>query len=499
MIQNITVSTKDFEAKANAIYGKGQRNLAAMFACDEREIASQFAVYCIFMGRHSREIIILKTSPEGSGRFPSLTPDIPAAAWYEREIHDMFGLVPEGHPDLRRLVHHENWPEGAYPLRRDFEAAKPEASVPQPLPQVTGEGIFEVPVGPIHAGIIEPGHFRFSQAGENVINLEAKLFFTHRGIEKSVEDRRFEDAFYNVERVCGACTVSHALSYAQAVERLTHTEISRRASYLRVLAAEMERLYNHVGDIGNLCAGLGFAPGISHGSRIKETLMRLNETVAGSRFLRGLVVPGGVVQDITGEIAGEIRTIVKRTAADLKETLSLLTKNDAFLDRVNSTGVLPQEAALDLGVVGVAARASGVNFDLRRDYPYEVYQEFEFKVPVFTDGDVAARLWVRADEAFQAISLIEQCLAGMPDMRNIRRPLGLADPYQSALGWSESPRGANLHWVMAGENNRIFRCFIRSASYPNWPAVALAAPGNIIADFPLINKSFELCYACLDR
>ncbi|MCX7781410.1 MAG: nickel-dependent hydrogenase large subunit, partial [Negativicutes bacterium] len=323
-------------------------------------------------------------------------------------------------------------------------------------------------------------------------------FFTHRGIEKSVEGLQPEEAFYRIERICGACTVAHALSYAQAVEALAGTNVPRRAQYLRVLAAELERLYNHVGDIGNLCAGLGFAPGISHGGRLKEQLMRLNEDLAGNRFLRGIIKPGGVRTDITAALAREIASTLSKIRNDFLEVLDLLTDNDAFLDRVNTTGIVPRQAALDLAIVGVAARASGVDTDLRRDYPYAAYSELKFKVPVYQSGDVAARLWVRADEAIQSIGLIEQVLGGLPQSALAAELAPLA-PRQTALSWSESPRGGNLIWLMAGEDNTLYRCFLRSASYPNWPAVALAAPGNIIPDFPLINKSFELCYACLDR
>lgn len=498
MLKRLEVEADYFLDKARQIYNNGRSSLSAMFANDERKLCGKFAVYCVFCSRDSQQITILKTLAEDTG-FPSLTPYMPAAAWYEREIHDLFGLEPAGHPDLRPLVNHENWPSELHPLRKDCCPDHiREAAEAFPMPQVKGQGIFEVPVGPIHAGIIEPGHFRFSQAGENIINVEAKLFFTHRGIEKSVEGLKFEDAFYNIERICGACSVSHAISYSQAVEALTGAQVTRRVQYLRVIAAELERLYNHVGDVGNLCAGLGFAPGSSHGARLKEHLLRLNENIAGNRFLRGLVVPGGVQNDISAEAAFEIATAVDRVQQDFSEVVDLLNKNDAFLERVDTTGIIPRQTALDLSIVGVAARASGVNTDMRRDYPYLVYEELDFKVPVYNSGDVAARLWVRVDESIQSMHIIKQALAGLPEGK-LRTALPPAKPLQSALGWSESPRGSNLHWVMAGQDNTVYRCFVRSASYPNWPAVAFACPGNIIPDFPLINKSFELCYACLDR
>jgi Ni,Fe-hydrogenase III large subunit len=276
--------------------------------------------------------------------------------------------------------------------------------------------------------------------------------------------------------------------------------VSPRAGFLRVLVAELERLYNHVGDIGNLCAGMGFAVGVSHGSRLKELLMRLNESLTGNRFLRGMIVPGGVTMDLTAELIQKIKKMLAVLDSDFKETMALLRENDSFLDRVNRTGILPQKAANDLGVVGVAARASGIAMDMRRDYPYSRYKVLDFKVPVYTSGDVAARLWVRADEVIQSGNIIKQVLAALVDSAEaLVVKIPEIEPYSTGLGWSESARGSNLHWLMVGKNNTIYRYFVRSASYANWPALTVAAPGNIIPDFPLINKSFELCYACLDR
>ncbi|HWR41535.1 NADH-quinone oxidoreductase subunit C [Sporomusa sp.] len=498
--QKIPVAT--LRASATLASRGGQYRLSAMFANDERKINGCFAIYTIFSSKEEGAFKTIKAIiKQGEPlEFPSLTPIMAAAAWYEREIHDLFGLTPVGHPDLRPLVLHENWPRGLYPLRKDFT---PDTSVPEGVseylvPPVQGEGVFEVPVGPIHAGIIEPGHFRFSQAGENIINIEAKLFFTHRGIEKAVEGLPFTTALYQAERICGACSVANTLAFVQTVETLAAAEVPARAECLRVLAAELERLYNHVGDIGNLCAGLGFAPGISHGSRLKEQLMRLNERLTGNRFLRGWICLGGVTMDITRDMIYDIKQTLSELTGDFAGVMGLLRNNDAFLDRVNNTGLLPQQAAVDLGVVGVAARASGVDGDVRRDFPYAAYRRLSFSVPVYTSGDVAARLWVRADEAVESIKIIGQILEGLPGGK-LTSELPPISAYSTAFGMTESARGSNLHWLMAGENSTIYRYVVRSASYPNWPALTVAAPGNIIPDFPLINKSFELCYACLDR
>lgn len=496
------IAAHDIKGQAEEICSDGRYSLAAMFANDERNINGYFALYCIFAGGGTFKALKGVLHPGESLEFPSLTPIFPNAAWYEREIHDLFGLVPVGHPDLRRLVLHENWPVGLYPLRKDYDVNSlvPVANVTYPMVSVQGEGVFEVPVGPIHAGIIEPGHFRFSQSGEQIINLDAKLFFTHRGIEKGVEGLSIELAFYQAERICGACSVSHAISYAQAIETMAHIRIPQQAESIRGLVAELERLYNHIGDIGNLCAGLGFAIGISQGSRLKEVLMRLNETLTGNRFLRGMVIPGGVSLNITPDFSREIQKTLDNMADEFVEMMGMLCDNSAYLDRVNGTGILTKRAAFDLGVVGVAGRASGMDIDMRRDHPYSIYKNLKFTVPVRTSGDVAARLWIRADEVEQSMHIIRQILETMPGPSGgLSVDIPQIKPYSSTLGWSESPRGGNLHWLMVGEKNTIYRYFVRSASYHNWPAVTVASPGNIIPDFPLINKSFELCYACLDR
>lgn len=495
-----TIPASSLRKTAYELYNDGQNGLMSMFANDEREINGNFAIYCLFSVGKKMQVIKAVLAENDKLEFPSITPKISAAAWYEREINDMFGLVPIGHPDLRPLVLHENWPKGIFPLRKDFQnqTPVPTASKDFNMASVQGEGVFEVPVGPIHAGIIEPGHFRFSQAGEDILRLDAKLFFLHRGIEKAIEGAPVEKAFYQVERISGICTVAHSLSYCQAIESIAKVTVPPRAQYLRALLGEMERLYNHVGDIGNLCAGMGFAVGIMAGARLKENIMRVNEAVTGHRFLRGMIVPGGIRFDINDQLTREITDMVKKMMPDFAEMIGLLKGNDAFLNRVETTGVVPKQAALDLGVVGVGARASGVDVDIRRDFPYGVYSTLKYRVPVYTEGDVAARLWVRVDEVYETVKLIQQILDKLPQ-GSLRVDIPPVKPYSSGFGWCESPQGNNIHWLMVGKNNTVYRLYARAAAFPNWPALTVAAPGNIIPDFPLINKSYELSYACVDR
>lgn len=494
--------------------------LISGFGADERSFAGSFAVRFAFSARPLRDrrapdgvvlpgtdalIMVRAAVPEADPEFPSITADIPAAHWYEREIRDMFGLVPGGHPDPRRLCLHEDWPEGLYPLRKDFAPDKrpPRADGHFHFRKVEGEGVMEVPVGPIHAGIIEPGHFRFSVVGENVLQLEARLFYTHRGVEKSAEGRTFDQGLLIAESICGACSFSHSSSYCQAVEGLAGLELPERAAFLRTLGIELERLYNHIGDVGNICAGVGLAVGVMTGAGIKESLMQLNERIAGNRFLRGWNAIGGVKRDLDGRLIDDIEGTLAQAEKDFGDLAELLLSTPSYMDRVRGSGRLATEVARDLGVVGPAARTSGIDADFRRDHPHLAYRSCAFQVPVYGDGDVLSRVRVRIDEAAQSFAIIRQLLSALPSgpVRLEGKPgeLEAIPAYRSALGFAESPRGSTIHYVMCGPGGVIERYMVRSASYCNWPAVPFAVPGNIVPDFPLINKSFELCYSCLDR
>jgi Ni,Fe-hydrogenase III large subunit/Ni,Fe-hydrogenase III component G len=450
-------------------------------------------------------VTLLVALDPGRPELPSLSAQVPAAIWHEREAHDLFGITFDGHPDPRPLVVHDGWPKDLYPLRKRFDAGfRPPVEPADEFPHlvVEGEGVFEVPVGPIHAGIIEPGHFRFSTVGESVLNLEPRLFYTHRGLEKRIEGLLVDDASYVAERMCGVCSVSHALGFCEASEQIAGVEVPRRARFLRTVALELERLYNHVGDIGNIAAGASYHYGTSAGLRMKEALQQLAEALAGNRFLRGLVVPGGARLDVTAELARAIEAALATTAEALASLMERIENNPTVTDRLDATGFLPLHDAIALGVTGVAARASGVDRDARRDHPHAAYaSERAFAVAVATesDGDVHARVNVRAAEARESIRLIRALLGSMPSGPIRTGMPGALPPWRIGLASIESPRGAAIHWLRSDATGRIDRYHLRSASYANWPAVPLAAQNAIIPDFPLVNKSFELCYACTDR
>jgi Ni,Fe-hydrogenase III large subunit/Ni,Fe-hydrogenase III component G len=450
-------------------------------------------------------VTLLASLDPARPELPSIAVEVPAANWHEREAQDLFGIVFSGHPDPRPLVVHDGWPKGLFPLRKKFDAAqRPPVEPAEEFPhlRVEGEGVLEVPVGPIHAGIIEPGHFRFSTVGESILNLEARLFYTHRGLEKRMEGMTAIDAFHVAERMCGVCSVAHGLGFCEAAEQIAGIELSGRARVLRTLALELERLYNHVGDIGNIAAGASYHYGTSAGSRMKEALQQVGERFTGNRFLRGLLVPGGVRLDLSAETARSIEAAMASTAGALASLMERIENNPSVTDRLDTTGLLSLRDAIDLGVTGVGARASGVDRDARRDHPHAAYashSDLKLSVVTESDGDVHARLNVRAAEARESMRIVLALLANL-SAGPLQVPMPEALPAgRIGLAAVESPRGAAIHWLRFDAAGRVDRYHLRSASYANWPAVPLAAQTSIIPDFPLVNKSFELCYSCTDR
>ena len=496
------VSSNELLAAALQAYEQGKHPLTAMFGRDETISGGGYAIYCCFEVPEKKDVQVVKAvfSADAPLSYESLTHAIPAAAWYEREINDMFGIVPNGHPDLRPLVLHESFPEGFYPLRKSAAVnAKVRGERKFKMRTAKGQGLFQVPVGPIHAGIIEPGHFRFSQAGEAMLQLDAKLFFTHRGIEKAVEGKTPDEALHIVERICGACSVANTWSFCQAIEKISGVAVPRRAEIIRTLLSELERIANHVGDLGNMPAGVGFNPAISLGSRLKEQLMRLCESVAGNRFLRGVIVPGGVRQDITTELIDKIHEVMDSTAQGVEDLAAMFREQENFQNRIRTTGIIRNQTARDLAMVGVGARASGYDHDSRKDFAYGVYPELGFVPYTMSMGDVAARLLVRIGELSASFEMVDKILDMLRNCHGMELRTELLPCQGEGWGICESARGSNFQYAVLDKEGRIDRLFVRSASYPNWPALTIAVQGDIIPDFPLINKSFELCYACIDR
>ncbi len=468
---------------------------------DERSINGRFYVYYVLSIPHEDLFLILGVSVDPRQReIPSISTVIDAAAWYEREMKDWYGIV--AFPNVANLATHPDWPEDVYPMLKDFDRA---AHVPRvkgvfDFRHVEGEGVFEIPVGPVHAGIIEPGHFRFTVAGEPIINLDIKLFYTHKGTEKIAEGMTPHRAVFLAERISGDSSFAHALAFCHAVERLSGMEIPRRALVMRTQLLELERLYNHLGDIGALLLDVGFAVGAQWAFRLKEQMLQLNEALTGSRLLRGIVAIGGVRRPI--EETAHKREILSQTVDEVNkefsELIDLVLSTASVLDRFEATGKLNQKTASRLGMVGFAARASGVNRDLRRDHPHCAYPHLRLMVPVHSEGDVLARFNIRAEEVRESFALIDQ-LHHQHVNEEIMSTVDTVPAFHQALGYVEGWRGEIVHWLMTDKAGNIYRWKITDPSFHNWRALKVAVLNNIVPDFPVINKSFNLSYSGNDR
>ena len=499
----VKVSKEDLPTLAHYIHTASslRGTLSLQWAVDLRPLQPGFRLYYLFSLADDGSWVILMTELAANDRlYRSITPHVHAAKWYEREIRDMFGLIAEGHPDLRRLVRHEHWPKGTHPLKKDFawDTVLERRQGEYAFRHIEGEGVFEVPVGPIHAGIIESGHFRFSVAGEPIMQLEIRHFWKHRGVEKLFENLSLANGVALAEKVSGDTSLGHSLCYCQAVETLMGIEVPPRARYLRTLFLELERLHNHIGDVGAICNDTAYAVAHAHCGRLKERIMQLNDRLTGSRFLRGVNVVGGVTVDVRRGLLDAVIRELDEIEEDFGEVTQILFANASLADRLETTGVLKERTARDHGVMGVVGRASNINRDVRRDHPFAVYGELTFKVPLYRYGDVRARMRVRIDEIHETMSLIRQVRKRLPDGPIAVTDLPLPSPGEWALSAVEGWRGEILYFVMAGTDGRIHRCKVRDPSFVNWPAIQLAVLGNIIPDFPVINKSFNLSYAGTD-
>jgi Ni,Fe-hydrogenase III large subunit/Ni,Fe-hydrogenase III component G len=485
-------------AAAIALEWGGQ--LIQLFGVDESRPHGRLRLHAMFsMAPEDAVLTLVAAVPADLPAYPSLTPRLPAAAWLERELHDMLGVTAVGHPDPRPLVLHEGWPRGTHPLRRDFvpppDAAWPPRLSPSPAHRA---GAYEIPVGPIHAGIIEPGHFRFATGGENVLAVDAKLGWQWRGLEKLAEGQGLGRGLELAERTCGTCAFSHALAFCQAAEEATGITVPPRARALRTVAAELERLVNHVNDLAIVFNDVAWVVGFARMLRLKEELQRAVGALFGHRFLRAVCVPGGVARDLDDAQQLWLRRVLGDVRAETQDLLRIARANSSVVDRLVATGTLPADVARALGATGVAARASGLGRDARRDHPYAFYRELDFQVAGRSEGDVMARVLVRSDEITESLNLVDQLVLRLPG-GPLAHHVGEPPAQRWGLGLVESPRGLLSHWIRFGDTGEISDWRVRSASHANWPAVTVAACDGIVPDFPLVNRSFNLCYACCDK
>ncbi len=490
------VSPEDFKPMCLALHKYLKSPVMSFFALDRRKEKGVFELLCLFEALGPAKWIFVSTEVPGDNpQFESLSKDIYSAALFEREIFEMFGIGPLNSPDTRRLkLHDEAWPAGNFPLRKDFDAAKlkdgPKGEYK--LKKVEGEGVFEIPVGPVHAGIIAPGHFRFSVAGEPIINLEIRLGFKHRGIEKIFEGLSLEEAAALSECVSGDSAFAHSLAFCNSVEKALKIDVPKNIRYARALFLELERMYNHVNDIGGIALDVGFSFPSAFASLMKESILDLNDRLCGSRYLKGINTVGGMFCGMGADKSEAIRKKLGGLEKDLRELKKMMLSSVSFMDRADTAGILKKKTAQDLGVLGVAGRASGIANDLRKDFP-GLYDEIKFKSVKYFAGDVTARLNLRFDEFEESAGIIRQLLERITPFEPFKPAVSFREGY--GLGFVEAWRGPALYWVKLSAEGRIERCKIVDPSFRNWEGLAFAMPGNIVPDFPLCNKSFDLSYS----
>ena len=422
------------------------------------------------------------------GKFPSVGRHHPPAIRLERAVGDMFGLVAEGAPDTRPWLDHGKW-NAHHPLGRTIPARQ---AVPYAFLSSEGESLHQIPVGPVHAGIIEPGHFRFTANGETVVRLEERLGYVHKGIDGLMSGANLERAAKLAGHTSGDSTVAYSIAFARAVEAAAGIGAPPRAVWLRALMAELERIANHLGDIGAICNDASFMLMHAHCGALREQVLRAAEAAFGHRLMMDRIVPGGVRDDLAPAAMTQLQALLEELRRRFRALVSLYDDTASLQDRTSGTGALTHDLATQFGAGGFVGRASGRNFDVRSNFAYPPYDQLTFNVPVLADGDVDARVWIRIKEVKQSLSLVEQILARLPDGPT---RVELMPHAGEGMALAEGFRGDVLAWVRLDGDGRIARCHLRDPSWFQWPLLEAAIEGNIVADFPLINKSFNCSYS----
>jgi len=444
-------------------------------------------VHMAIIAETTGEIVVISLACPAR-KFPSVGALHPPAIRLERAIHSLYGLTPVGAPDARPWLDLGFW-DVQHPLgvHRPAKAEPPAYAF---LP-VEGESLHQIPVGPVHAGIIEPGHFRFTAGGETVARLEQRLGYVHKGIESLMAGASIERAAKLAARTSGDSTVAYSIAFAHAVEAASGIEAPPRARYLRALMAELERLANHFGDIGAICNDASFSLMHAHCGALRELVLRAAQSCFGHRLMMDQVVPGGVAADLRSNALMSVKDLLKHIRWRFPSLIELYDDTASLQDRTVGTGIVHGSLVLQFGAGGYVGRASGRAFDARKTPGYPPYDRVEFTAPVLNEGDVNARVWIRIREVEQSLALIDQLIERLP-----AGPIAikLNERGGEGLGFAESFRGDVLVWIRI-DGNRVIRCHLRDPSWFQWPLLEAAIEGNIVADFPLCNKSFNCSYS----
>ena len=496
-----------------AYYGLGGW-LSTVVGSDERALNGHFAVYYVLSVEGGAEdatrqdekayVVIRGLIPPHEPEYPAVSPRVPAAVWYEREVRDMFGIQPVGLQDQRRLVLPDDWPADLHPLRKDamdyrfrptptteeetYEFIKPE-----------GEGLVEMPLGPLHMTSDEPGHFRLYLDGEHIVDADYRLFYIHRGMEKLAESRMtYDQVTFLTDRICGICGYAHSVAYSTSVERALGIEVPERAQYIRTILLEVERLHSHLLNLGLACHFVGFDTGFMQFFRVREKTMKMAELLTGARKTYGMNLIGGIRRDILKDERTQTLQWIGELRVEVQRLIEIFLDTPNMVQRTQGVGRLEPKVARDFSPVGPTLRGSGFARDIRTLHPYAAYDRVPWTTVSKTGCDVLARTLIRAEEFFQSLDLVAQCLQTIPEGPILTEGFRYK-PNSFALGYVEAPRGEDIHWTMLGDNQKVYRWRCRASSYNNWPALRYMLRGNTFSDAPLIVASIDPCYSCTER
>jgi Ni,Fe-hydrogenase III large subunit/Ni,Fe-hydrogenase III component G len=502
----VTVNLNALPAIVADLYYQHDGWLSTIAVNDERKLNGHYALYYVLSmeGAVKSHVTVRGLVPEDKPEFLSVTPLVPAMVWGEREARDMFGLEPVGLSDQRRLVLPDDWPDDLYPLRKDSMDYRQ-----RPAPAVTAENYQfiqevtgatrEVPLGPLHISSDEPGHFRLFVDGERIIDADYRLFYVHRGMEKLAETRMdYDQVTFLADRICGICGFTHSTAYAASVETALGLQIPQRADFIRTLLLEVERMHSHLLNLGLACHFVGFDTGFMQFFRVREKAMTMAELLTGARKTYAINLIGGVRRDILKSERAQTLDLVRQLRREVTDLLDILVSTPNMRARTENVGVLDPKLARDYSVAGPVARASGHVRDTRVDHPYAAYADAPVTIHTKQGSDVLSRVLIRGEEFHGSLAIIEWCLDQMPEGPILVEGFSYV-PHRFALGYTEAPRGDDMHWTMLGDNQKLYRWRCRAPTYANWPALRYMLRGNTIADAPLIVASIDPCYSCCDR